>query len=142
KMFHPARQLRYHPRLPGTRPRLRNVLPRHFPGSALLRHGTCNSLASSRCGLACRGPSMSGSRTIHSANWLHPLAVLTACVALLPILVGAVVTTKDAGMAFRDWPSSDGYHMFLYPWLESAGNKFMEHGHRLGGIVIGLSSMA
>src|SRR4029077_1253942 len=73
---------------------------------------------------------------------LHRLAVLTACVALLPILVGAVVTTKDAGMAFRDWPSSDGYNMFLYPWLESAGKKFLEHGHRLAGIVIGLSSMA
>ena len=39
----------------------------------------------------------------------HRLAVLTACVALLPILAGAVVTTKDAGMAFRDWPGSDEY---------------------------------
>jgi heme a synthase len=45
-------------------------------------------------------------------------------------------------MAFRDWPSSDGQNMFLYPWLESVGQKFMEHGHRLAGIVIGLSSMA
>ena len=45
-------------------------------------------------------------------------------------------------MAFRDWPSSDGCNMFLYPWLESAGKKFLEHGHRLAGIVIGLSSMA
>jgi cytochrome c oxidase assembly protein subunit 15 len=73
---------------------------------------------------------------------LHRLAVLTACVALLPILVGALVTTKDAGMAFRDWPSSDGYNIFVYPWLESAGKKFMEHGHRLAGIMIGLTSMA
>jgi cytochrome c oxidase assembly protein subunit 15 len=62
---------------------------------------------------------------------LHRLAVLTACVALLPILAGAVVTTKDGGMAFRDWPSSDGYNIFLYPWLKSAGAKFLEHGHRL-----------
>src|SRR6516164_3067159 len=73
---------------------------------------------------------------------LHRLAVLTACVALLPILFGAVVTTKDAGMAFRDWPSSDGYNMFRYPWLKSAGAKFLEHGHRLAGIFIGLASVA
>jgi cytochrome c oxidase assembly protein subunit 15 len=73
---------------------------------------------------------------------LHRLAVLTACVALLPILAGAVVTTKDAGMAFRDWPGSDGYNILLYPWLKSAGAKFLEHGHRLAGIVIGLASIA
>ncbi|MGE5195445.1 MAG: COX15/CtaA family protein [Deltaproteobacteria bacterium] len=74
--------------------------------------------------------------------WLHRLAVLTACVALLPILMGALVTTKDAGMAFPDWPSSDGHNMLLYPWLKSAGAKFLEHGHRLAGILIGLASIA
>jgi cytochrome c oxidase assembly protein subunit 15 len=72
---------------------------------------------------------------------LHRVAVLTACVALMPILVGAVVTTKDAGMAFPDWPSSDGYNILLYPWLKSAGSKFLEHGHRLAGIVVGLTSV-
>lgn len=74
--------------------------------------------------------------------WLHRVAVLTACTALLPIVVGALVTTKDAGMAFRDWPSSDGHNMFLYPWLQSAGDKFIEHGHRLAGALIGLLSIA
>jgi cytochrome c oxidase assembly protein subunit 15 len=74
--------------------------------------------------------------------WLHRLAVMTACVALLPILMGALVTTKDAGMAFPDWPSSDGHNMLLYPWLQSAGAKFLEHGHRLAGILIGLASIA
>jgi len=73
---------------------------------------------------------------------LYRLAIATACVALLPIVVGAVVTTMKAGMAFRDWPTSDGYNMFFYPWLKSAGNKFIEHGHRLAGILIGLVSIA
>jgi cytochrome c oxidase assembly protein subunit 15 len=72
---------------------------------------------------------------------LHRLAVLTACVALLPILLGALVTTKDAGMAFPDWPSSDGHNMLFYPWLKSAGAKFLEHAHRLAGITIGLTSI-
>ncbi|MGQ0634671.1 MAG: COX15/CtaA family protein [Planctomycetaceae bacterium] len=80
-----------------------------------------------------------------SANdtpWLHRLAVLTACAALLPIVMGALVTTTDAGMAFRDWPTSDGHGMLSYPWWQSVGDKFLEHGHRLAGIVIGLASMA
>ncbi|MSR57424.1 MAG: hypothetical protein EXS05_07110 [Planctomycetaceae bacterium] len=74
--------------------------------------------------------------------WLHRVAVLTACVALLPIGMGALVTTRDAGMAFRDWPTSDGYGMFSYPWLQSVGDKFLEHGHRLAGVLIGLASIA
>jgi cytochrome c oxidase assembly protein subunit 15 len=74
--------------------------------------------------------------------WLHRLALLTAVVSLLPIVMGALVTTKDAGMAFRDWPTSDGQGMFEYPWLQSIGDKFLEHGHRLAGIVIGLASIA
>ncbi len=73
--------------------------------------------------------------------WLHRFAVLTVLVALVPILMGALVTTRDAGMAFRDWPSSDGQNMFLYPWLKAAGDKFLEHGHRLAGIAIGLASI-
>ncbi len=73
--------------------------------------------------------------------WLHRLAVLTACVALLPILMGALVTTKDAGMAFKDWPNSDGHNMLAYPWLKSVGDKFLEHGHRLAGVLIGITSI-
>ncbi len=73
--------------------------------------------------------------------WLHRLAVLTACVALFTIAVGTAVTTKKAGMAFSDWPTSDGYGMFTYPWWRSAGDKFLEHGHRLAGIAIGVASL-
>lgn len=75
--------------------------------------------------------------------WLHRLAVLTACAALLlTIASGALVTTKGAGMAFADYPSSDGHNMLLYPWFKSVGDKFLEHGHRLAGVVIGLLSIA
>jgi heme a synthase len=73
--------------------------------------------------------------------WLHRFAVLTACVALLPIVVGALVTTMNAGMAFPDWPTSNQQNMFLYPWLKSAGDEFIEHGHRLAGVLIGLMSI-
>ena len=77
-------------------------------------------------------------------RWLHRYAVLTAAVALLPIGMGALVTTLDAGMAFLDWPTSDGQNMFLYPWLldfQANREKFVEHGHRLAGSLIGLLSI-
>jgi cytochrome c oxidase assembly protein subunit 15 len=44
-------------------------------------------------------------------------------------------------MAFPDWPSSDGHNMLAYPWLRSVGDKFLEHGHRLAGVLIGLASI-
>ena len=73
---------------------------------------------------------------------VHRLAVLTACVALLPIVVGALVTTFHAGMAFTDWPNSDGHFVLFYPWFQAARDQFIEHGHRLAGMVIGTLSIA
>lgn len=73
---------------------------------------------------------------------LHRTAVLTAVLAMLPISIGALVTSTRAGMAFLDWPTSDGHNMFFYPWLMSAGDKFVEHGHRLAGIAIGIGAIA
>lgn len=76
---------------------------------------------------------------------LHRTAFATTCVALLPIAVGALVTTMGAGMAFADWPTSDGQNIFVYPWLadfvRGAKNKFVEHGHRLAGMLIGFTSI-
>ena len=83
---------------------------------------------------------MNGERLDNSL--IHWTAWLTAAVALLPIGVGALVTTLDAGMAFADWPTSDGQNMLLYPWLQSARDEFVEHGHRLAGMVVGFCSIA
>ena len=77
---------------------------------------------------------------------VHRFACVTALTALLPIMAGVLVTTQNWGMAFSDWPTSDGQNMLLYPWLSDwfsgAMNKFGEHGHRLAGVVIGLMSIA
>ncbi|MBS0206671.1 MAG: COX15/CtaA family protein [Planctomycetes bacterium] len=78
-----------------------------------------------------------------ASRWLHRFAWLTAALTLLlPVTTGAVVTTLKAGMVFSDWPSSDGYNMLAYPWLSSARDQFVEHGHRLSGLTIGLLSIA
>ena len=55
--------------------------------------------------------------------------------------MGGLVTTRDAGMAVPDWPSTYGYNLFLYPWqswLFGPWDLFIEHGHRLLGAVVGL----
>ena len=75
--------------------------------------------------------------------WLHRFAWLTAALTLLlPVTTGAIVTTLKAGMVFADWPSSDGYNMLAYPWLSAARDEFVEHGHRLSGMTIGLLSLS
>lgn len=71
---------------------------------------------------------------------LYWFAVITVLVMLTTLSAGALVTSKNAGMAFRDWPTSDGQGMFSYPWLQDFardGKKFLEHGHRLAGALIG-----
>jgi cytochrome c oxidase assembly protein subunit 15 len=67
-------------------------------------------------------------------------------VATFPLLfVGAMVTTRKAGMAVPDWPTTYGYNMFLYPlasWFAAPWNVFVEHGHRLFGALVGLLTIA
>lgn len=73
---------------------------------------------------------------------LHLLAWATLLLTLTPITVGAVVTTIDAGMAFRDWPTSNGIGMFSYPLHKANRDQFWEHSHRLLGSFIGMLSIA
>ncbi len=79
-------------------------------------------------------------------RWLHRLAGLVALATLGLISVGAVVTSTDSGMAFRDWPTSAGRNLFSYPWfhdiLVGAWKQVAEHGHRLGGAAVGILTMA
>lgn len=92
-------------------------------------------------------PSMKNSEIL-AANvelrspWPHRLAVGLACATVLLICVGGLVTSLGAGMAFQDWPTSDGQNMFLYPWFRAAGDKFVEHGHRLFGALVGMITIA
>ncbi len=73
--------------------------------------------------------------------WPHRCAWLLAGVTFPLIWVGGLVTTTDAGMAFPDWITSDGTFFLWYDWLSSAGDKFIEHGHRLLGALAGFVSI-
>jgi cytochrome c oxidase assembly protein subunit 15 len=66
---------------------------------------------------------------MRSDIWLHRFAWLTVLSALALILIGSLVTTNGAGMAFADWPLSSGS---LNPpgWWDNLPMR-LEHGHRL-----------
>jgi cytochrome c oxidase assembly protein subunit 15 len=74
--------------------------------------------------------------------WPHRWAWLLACATFPLIWWGGFVTVTGSGMAFVDWLMPDGYLMPLYPWFQSSGGKFIEHGHRLLGMLSGLLTIA
>lgn len=70
--------------------------------------------------------------------WPHRIALTTACATVPLLFIGGLVTSKGAGLAVPDWPTSFGYNMFLYPWSKMVGNIFYEHSHRLFASAVGL----
>jgi heme a synthase len=70
--------------------------------------------------------------------WLHRFAVVCAVATMGLIGLGGVVTSKGAGMAVPDWPTSYGYNMFWLPVDQWIGGIFYEHTHRLYAAFIGL----
>jgi cytochrome c oxidase assembly protein subunit 15 len=74
--------------------------------------------------------------------WPHRWAWLLACATFPLVWWGGFVSATGSGMAFRDWLTSDGVFMPVYPWLSSAGDKFIEHGHRLLAVLAGVLTIA
>jgi cytochrome c oxidase assembly protein subunit 15 len=69
--------------------------------------------------------------------FLHRFAWFTAGATLLLICSGGMVTSKDAGLAVPDWPTTFGYNVFFFPVSQWVGGIFFEHTHRLIASVIG-----
>ena len=74
--------------------------------------------------------------------WPHRLAVVLAWATLPLLFIGGLVTSKGAGLAVPDWPTTFGYNMFFYPWSQMVGNVFFEHSHRLVASGVGLLTIA
>ncbi len=66
---------------------------------------------------------------------LHRFAVFTACVTLLLIVAGALVTSNDAGLSVPDWPTTFGS---IYKMPRMVGGVKFEHGHRMVAEFVGL----
>lgn len=72
---------------------------------------------------------------------LHIFAAVTCGFTLLVIAIGGLVTSKGAGLAVPDWPTSYGYNMFLFPISKWVGGIFYEHTHRLAASALGLLTL-
>ena len=81
-------------------------------------------------------------RTSSFSAWPHRLAVVTAFATFVLLFIGGLVTSKGAGLAVPDWPTTFGYNMFLYPWSKMVGDIFYEHSHRLAASAVGLLTIA
>lgn len=78
---------------------------------------------------------MSRSETHPKLYWFAWFAAFNT---LLLIALGGLVTSKGAGMAVPDWPTTYGQNMFLFPPSQWTGGIFYEHTHRLMGSWVGL----
>jgi heme a synthase len=78
---------------------------------------------------------------ISRSKGIHRLAVVNAAATVLLLVAGGLVTSKGAGLAVPDWPTTFGYNPFLYPWSLMVGNIFYEHSHRLIASAIGLTTI-
>lgn len=71
----------------------------------------------------------------------HRYSVLLVMLTFPLLWVGGLVTTYDAGMSVPDWPNTYGYNLLLYPWQTwffGPWDLFIEHGHRLLAMAVGL----
>lgn len=71
------------------------------------------------------------------SRWRNRFAWFTAAATLLLICSGGMVTSKGAGLAVPDWPTTFGYNMFLFPVSKWVGGIFFEHTHRLIASTVG-----
>lgn len=70
---------------------------------------------------------------------VHRIAVALCVLTFGLIVWGGHVNTTHSGMAFPDWPTSNGSAMLTYApsqWFMQ-GEKFWEHGHRLFASLVG-----
>ncbi len=79
---------------------------------------------------------MSQPETAAPDRRLFGLCLVTLCWSVLVLQAGGFTTSIHAGMAFLDWPLSNGS---VNPpgWLTEI-DKFAEHSHRLAATVLGL----
>ena len=83
-------------------------------------------------------------RAIGASPWPSRLA-LTAALFAVPLFVfGGAVTTLGAGMAVDGWLDAEGHFLPLFPlekWFRD-GATFVEHTHRMFGMLVGLCTVA
>ncbi len=78
-----------------------------------------------------------------TSTWAFRLAVAAALSAVPLVLFGGSVTTLGAGMAVDGWWVAEGHFLLLFPveeWFRDTAT-FVEHTHRLFGVLVGAFSI-
>jgi cytochrome c oxidase assembly protein subunit 15 len=78
-------------------------------------------------------------RDIAAQRRVHRLAILTVAATLGLILAGALVTSRDAGLAVPDWPLSFG--SVNPPRWYAIVNVRTEHGHRIAAASVAVLTL-
>ncbi len=78
-----------------------------------------------------------------TANWTTRFAWVTAATVLLMLVAGGLVTGFEAGLAVEGWPGSEGHLVVLFPLelMRRDLETFVEHAHRLWGLLVGLATI-
>jgi cytochrome c oxidase assembly protein subunit 15 len=79
-----------------------------------------------------------------AGSWPRRLALATALCAVPLVLFGGSVTTLGAGMAVKGWLVAEGHFLLFFPadkWFRDTPT-FVEHTHRLFGVLVGLAALA
>ncbi|MCC5830030.1 MAG: COX15/CtaA family protein [Phycisphaeraceae bacterium] len=77
-----------------------------------------------------------------SASLLRWLTLALVVATFVLVTSGGLVTSKHAGMAVPDWPTSFGRWLLLPVWLWSDLAVLLEHNHRIKGAIGGLLAIA
>ncbi len=87
-----------------------------------------------------------GSRAFDPAatvNWTGRLALVTVATTLLMLVAGGIVTGLEAGLAVEGWLVAEGHALVLFPLsvMRRDAATFVEHAHRLWGLLLGLATI-
>lgn len=88
-----------------------------------------------------RARSRSVDLSARGIDWTAVFAIVAAGATYCLLVIGGLVTSREAGLDVPDWPGSFGYTMFLYPFSRMSGGIYYEHSHRLFGSLVGLTTL-
>ena len=72
-------------------------------------------------------------------RWLHRLAILLACLTVVLLMAGALVTSNEAGDSVPDWPLSFG--RWLIRSNNFVANVRYEYSHRFIAGIVGVTTL-
>src|SRR5690242_4442954 len=78
-------------------------------------------------------------KTTNGAIGLHRMAVVLACMTVVLLMAGALVTSNEAGDSVPDWPMSSG--RWVLGSRQFIGNIRFEYSHRVVAGAVGVMTL-